>query len=593
MRRVALFFLVFGAAPTAVAQDPPNGYAVISSVDTLYGVRGCYAACEDAAGCGERERCVEVPDVGALCMRRRAETPAPEGWSVCPAEHDNCGAASVCARKPAPTKIDAFIAHKRARGFDVHLIDDTTWGGGEGDQAADNLRAWLQANYEALDLRYVLLIGDPRLEGDLPMRRTRPANNAHQDWARNPQVPTDFYFAELTGDWDLDGDGQLGEFNGLDADVNPDHGGDFGPGGVERDAELSIGRIPFYGRVADLDHILQKSIDYEETPAEEIGWRRSALLAAEANHRAFFGEQIRSEILVPNDFESYRIYDVEECWDHEANDDVGCRSPIDGVPEHLTCSSANVSTGINAFTPGLVTWLTHGSGRGAGAVMNIPGARELPDDRPFFTFQASCWNSQPSVTENISYVLLINGAIGTVGATVISHGPGSPTDLRQDAGNAGMAYAFAERLVGEGMSAGEALTDLRRDVDVRNRWWYWKNYLAFNLWGDPSLGLGSHALDAPPDPPDAGPSPDVGAPEPDAAVADPDGAPVEADAGPVEADAGPDEIDAEVDATAADQGEIPEASGDSAGGCSVAHPSSGGGLLLLCLLFGLRARGRR
>ena len=49
--------------------------------------------------------------------------------------------------------------------------------------------------------------------------------------------------------------------------------------------------------------------------------------------------------------------------------------------------------------------------------------------------------------------------------------------LQNDAGNAGMAYNFAQRLIGEGMSAGEALNALRRDVTTQNRWWYWKNYL--------------------------------------------------------------------------------------------------------------------
>ena len=91
--------------------------------------------------------------------------------------------------------------------------------------------------------------------------------------------------------------------------------------------------------------------------------------------------------------------------------------------------------------------------------------------------------------------------------------------LRFDAGNAGMAYNFAERLIAEGMTAGEALADLRRDVDVSNRWWYWKNYLTFNLWGDPSLGLDSHAQVMEPIPVDGGvePDPDDGGTPSDAA----------------------------------------------------------------------------
>ena len=76
--------------------------------------------------------------------------------------------------------------------------------------------------------------------------------------------------------------------------------------------------------------------------------------------------------------------------------------------------------------------------------------------------------------------------------------------LVNDAGNAGMAYNFALRLIGQGMSAGEALADLRANVGLSNRWWYWKNYLTFNLWGDPSIGIESHAIEEEPEPMDGG-----------------------------------------------------------------------------------------
>lgn len=67
-----------------------------------------------------------------------------------------------------------------------------------------------------------------------------------------------------------------------------------------------------------------------------------------------------------------------------------------------------------------------------------------------------------------------------------------------------MAYAFAERMVQMDMTAGDALASLRGEIDVENRWWYWRNYVAFNLWGDPSVGLSSHRLMVPEEHPDAG-----------------------------------------------------------------------------------------
>ncbi|MEE2789481.1 MAG: C25 family cysteine peptidase [Myxococcota bacterium] len=505
-RPVSIFVACWMAWTGCISSDAlaqvSDGYAIITSRDTILGRQACYPSCLSDDECPVQHRCVEVPNLASLCLNQRANEPPPQGWSPCEAPL-SCENGDVCIRKRAPQNVQAFVAHKRRRGFVVHLVDETVWGGGLGDVGADNIRGWLQANYEPLNLRYALLIGDPRPTGDVPMRGTRPAHNAHQWWADDPVVLTDYYYAELTGNWDLDGDGFIAEFpvrfNEID-DNSPASRhmdsleDDFGPGGVDRDAEISVGRIPFYGDVDDLDHILQKSMRYENAALDEIDWRRSALVAAEGEHRAFFGELIREDILTP-DFRSYRIYDVHACWDLEQNIGVDCRSPIVPVPDELHCTPAHVQAGIESFQPGLVTWLTHGSGRGAAAVMMQGNVDNLSDDRPFFTFQASCYNAQPTTTRNLAYELLINGAIGTVGATTISHGPGAPmTSLVNDAGNAGMAYNFALRLLSEGMTAGEALTDLRRDVHVNNRWWYWKNYLTFNLWGDPSLGIDSHAV---------------------------------------------------------------------------------------------------
>ena len=63
--------------------------------------------------------------------------------------------------------------------------------------------------------------------------------------------------------------------------------------------------------------------------------------------------------------------------------------------------------------------------------------------------------------------MLVNGAIATIGATEISHGPGSPVNLTSDAhksGNAGMGYAFNLAVV-EGYSVGDALMNVKRTLN--------------------------------------------------------------------------------------------------------------------------------
>lgn len=619
---ILLTFVTWGWA------DVPKGYVIVSSSETLSGERSCYENCENDDQCLAMNagRCVMLNDVGSVCMAIRAGDSPPTNRTLCAADENFCDAGQLCGQLPGPQLIHDFVAHKASRGFSVHLITEETWGGGSNAmEKTDNLRAWLIANYQSLNLKYALLIGDPRQNGDLPMRNTKPGMHAEQAWA-NPMddVPTDYYFAELTGNWDLDADGYLAEFAPINEN-DPQASGDFGDGGMERDAELAVGRIPYYGHPDDLDHILQKTMDYENAGADEIEWRKSALLAAEGANRIFFGEQVRNRILLPNGAESYRVYDAHLC--EEFGGAVENCPAIDGTPDALYCSVPNVASGIEDFAPGLILWLTHGGGQGAAAVMNGPTADGLPDDKPFFTFQASCLNSMPSSPTNISYRLLKNGAIGTIGATVISHGPGSEVDLRNDAGNAGMAYAYADRLIGEGMAAGDALNDLRRDIGVRNRWWYWRNYLNFNLWGDPSVGIYSHSEEeAQPElPSDMGVAEDFDAampmepldmevvdtldvgiaadatleisdagedaemPAADAIVATQDAAPEIADAGFQAADGAPSTLDAEM---RSEDFSMDEGAGSSSG-CHVSLEGQRAPMLSLLLFFGVLMALRR
>ena len=172
--------------------------------------------------------------------------------------------------KSASGSLADFVASKEARGFTVQVVTEGTWGGSTGDTAAENIRLWLQANYIGLSIRYVLLIGNPNpTTGDVPMKMCYP-QNADPNY---PDCPTDFYYAELTSNWNSDGDGMYGEFDD-DFSGNP-----------PRAAEVAVGRIPYYGSIADLDHILLKIIDYETTPDSDISWRREHPSANEAFRR--------------------------------------------------------------------------------------------------------------------------------------------------------------------------------------------------------------------------------------------------------------------------------------------------------------------
>ena len=193
--------------------------------------------------------------------------------------------------------IDAFKAQKDSHGYTTYIITESVWGGATGDETADKIRTWLHDNYEPAEknIKYALLIGNPHpVTGDVPMKITYPGGG---DSTRD--VPTDYYYNDLSGDWDLDNDDRYGEK--ID---------DFGPGGIEPGYDIIVGRIPHYpsDTSTDLNDILTKIIDYnDDTYNGACSWRTSVLMPIDpldpsGDSAYLMGEYIKDDILIPNNW---------------------------------------------------------------------------------------------------------------------------------------------------------------------------------------------------------------------------------------------------------------------------------------------------
>ncbi len=368
-------------------------------------------------------------------------------------------------------KLDDFVTHKESRGFDVDVIttdpNDPNWY--DPNTAAEKIRNWLKDDYVSYEIEYVLLIGNPNPgsadpNDAVPMGVVSPLSNY--------PLPSDMYYADLTGDWDLDDDGSYGEW-----------GQDFGSGGVDRNWEVLIGRIPCYASdpnwIDDLDGILQNVIDYQTADPNTTGWRRKVLLPMvkpdDATPGYYCGEEIKDDFLGPENWPYYRVYGYDPNW------------PTDPAPEVTPCTPNLATTAWNNELPGLVVWFSHGNEHAAYNVMEPNYVPLLDANFPVLTFQVSCSNSKPSVADNLSFQLLKNAAVGTIGSTYVAWYYSGWTEWGGTSDSPGMAYAYAGRIV-TGMTSGESLYDLKQAIvplSVR----CWANFAMFNLYGDPDIRL--------------------------------------------------------------------------------------------------------
>ena len=354
---------------------------------------------------------------------------------------------TTSAIQNASSKLNAFVSHKESQGFNVRVVTESTWGGGTGDTAANNIRAWLSSNYVTEDILYVLLIGNPHPNtGSVPMKMCISDH------------PTDYFYAELTVDWDKDRDGIYGE-EGADATQGNE---------VEKYFEVYVGRIPYYDNTSDLDHILQKTIDYEN--AADAQWRRNTLLPmvplGDETPSYQLGEQIKSNHLEPKSISSVRIYDKN----------YGAVPP----PEYLR-SQRYPATEWSQGRYGLIVWATHGWSQGASGIISTSDVSSLNDSYLGATWQGSCNNSEPEVQQNLAYSILKNGGIATTGATRLSWYWVGESDYRNSSSIGGLGYQYAKRIV-ERQSVGQALYNTKEAMSL-----WLKNYYVFNLYGDPAV----------------------------------------------------------------------------------------------------------
>jgi hypothetical protein len=393
------------------------------------------------------------------------------------------------------SKLTSFMANLTQRGFHPRIVTESDFGHLDAQSPngrAEKIRKWLKDHYLEYGIEYVLLVGDPNPDdptdenddvGDIPMKMCWPRYTEDDE---HIDAPTDYYYADLTGNWDLNDDELFGDYEN-----------DSGFGGVDFMNEVYVGRISVYNNDTDsLDQILEKTILYAN--AQNTQWRRKILMPMSfldpRTDSAMLAEAMIVDYMKDADFEYWRQY---------MKGSVCSLANSIYEPEEELVSGVTINK-WKSNKYGMVWWSGHGNSKGAyigchdcydGTFMSSSYTSELNDNYPAFVFQCSCTNGLPEEPENLQFSLLKQGAIATYAASRVSWY--MVADWEKDAkyycDNFSIGYYLAKNLVQQKMNAGQAFFDLKSDLGENNNgYWdgcHWMNLFVMNLLGDPSIKL--------------------------------------------------------------------------------------------------------
>jgi hypothetical protein len=392
--------------------------------------------------------------------------------------------------------VDLLVQWKQSIGFSVSTVT-TSWisSNYSGSDLSQKIRNFLIDKYIPWGIQYVLLAGDINI---IPMRHCYPDPSNHgtdEDYC----PPTDYYYADLDGDWDYDGDGFYGEYGEDLVDFYP---------------EVQVGRIPF-SDASSLASICQKLVSFEQSTG---AWKNNALLlGAISNYQnenstgwSLTDGASLMEMMISNLLGGWLYTTMYE------------KAGID--PSAYTCdipiSHTNVINDWSANDYGIVNWWAHGSNTGAfrkywgsddgdyipesgemvwEAFVSNSDVTSLDNSHPSIVFSCSCNNAYPEAG-NLIKALIFNGSAGIVGSTRVSWYTIGWASW--GGGNASIDYYFFYYLIAQSQKMGDALYNSKIFYLNNYFWWGWQsqeNMFDFCLFGDPAMvrqGIAYTCVDA-------------------------------------------------------------------------------------------------
>lgn len=128
----------------------------------------------------------------SLAIAAQAQSPSSPGFLVI----------TTSEIRSQSTELQNFINFKQSQGYRVFLCDESSWGGGISNVAADNIREWLKYYCDENQIQYLLIVGSPDWNNSkVPMKFCEIPYVDPNGFLKLAGIPTDFYYAELMWDW--------------------------------------------------------------------------------------------------------------------------------------------------------------------------------------------------------------------------------------------------------------------------------------------------------------------------------------------------------------------------------------------------------
>lgn len=399
-----------------------------------------------------------------------------------------------------------FIPWKESIGLNVKILvtSDSLIRDQSGDDLPAKIRNFLREYYQNWGINYVLIVGSHET---IPMRYCYPDPDNHNfdiySWSNGGEVPTDYYYADLSKSdeesWDSDGDGYYGEFKEDEPDFK---------------AEVFVGRIPT-SEPLKIIYTLNKIVTFEQDVSD---WKNNALHAG-----------------------SMLFYKYEN-WQYEIDHDIDGATCLNAIEENImddwTIDHLSEQDGLSPsifkwdpltepnFTKewrdgkySVVNWAGHGSAVGVGrTIWNWDDGDDIPehtgneiigkpqidiwsnleDDYPSIVFAVSCLVGYPELVGygNLGIEMLVDESFGAAVAICSATRPAAITVnfTQTHSGAEALCYEFNHYMINgpEGAEPiGTALYESKYYVHHNFGWdnWYYeyKNMYNYNLYGDPSM----------------------------------------------------------------------------------------------------------